>query len=141
MRSALFILLLWSSACCAQGLDRKPTVRSEIGRGNDAGFYCQLKNIGKFPETSDCVLATVNENREQHKANDAFKLGMYSTVLFHWESTRGGSLEDEHISSGLKSWREELKRSRAILKVSDKDICAAMELDKCDALYKSLAVK
>jgi hypothetical protein len=99
MRSAFFIMLLWSSAGYAQGVDSKPTVRSEMSRGNDAGFYCQHKNIGNFRETSDCISVTLNINSEQQKASNAFKLGMYSTALFQWESTHAIVTSNEFQSA------------------------------------------
>ncbi|HZR03541.1 MAG TPA: hypothetical protein VFA81_10260 [Burkholderiales bacterium] len=83
------------------------------------------------------------ENVQQQKASNAFRLGLYLSALAEWEAVGPNNLHPEDnqpaaIELGVNVWRNEVKNNRAALKLTEKDICAAITM-KCEAVRNSLA--
>jgi hypothetical protein len=125
-------------------ISTQPTVRSEIGRGQDAAVECNgLGRIGRFRIIEECVSKIVQENVQQQKASSAFKLGMYLVALAQWEAIGASKIHPEDnapnmVDGNVNVWRSEVKKAMTSLKLTEKEICGAISM-KCGAIQASLA--
>ena len=95
-------------------VSRQPTVRTEIDRGQDAGFECGLNNITSFFKFKDCINDDVDTNRQNSTLSDPFEFGLYVRALQH-AYVQGVQLRSEAF---LSVWRDRLVKIMETKKLS-----------------------
>jgi hypothetical protein len=114
------------------GLDapvsNKPTVRTEIKRGEGASLDCFLKTLTSFLNFSRCIDSVEDVNQQKSTLSDPFKLGLYIHSLSVAER-----LAKNDDASQVALWRKETARIMKARKLSDKDICSVSDM-KCDVV-------
>jgi hypothetical protein len=127
------VLIGASDVVHAQGgldapVSNKPTVRTEIKRGEGASLDCFLKTLTNFLNFSLCIDAVEDVNQQKSTLSDPFKLGLYIHSLSVAERL---AKADDASAVGL--WRKETARIMKARKLSDKDLCSVSDM-KCDVI-------
>jgi hypothetical protein len=102
----------------------KPTVRSEIKRGEDAASQCSLKAHANYIFFVDCL----NGEEHSYQTSDPFLLGLFVVALATGESA-------DKDSSWLPTWRKEIARIIKAGKLTETDLCAAFAM-KCEVVKR-----
>lgn len=58
-------------------LNDKPTVGSEVSRGQDAAFHCGLDFLSDTPAVAGCVFRAVAQNKQLHANTLPFEVGVF----------------------------------------------------------------
>src|SRR5437763_11597124 len=67
-------------------LNDRPTVGSEVKRGQSAAFQCFLPNVGNVGAMVDCVYKSSADNEQSHAATDPFDTGLFFGAWTHAHS-------------------------------------------------------
>jgi hypothetical protein len=58
-------------------IDTRPTIASEINRGNRAAFDCSLQNVSEAPSFSECVSDAISSDQQKQTNSLPFMVGAY----------------------------------------------------------------
>jgi hypothetical protein len=107
-------------------ISTKPTIRSEIKRGEAAAFDCGLKAVTNYLAFSVCVSGVADSNQQQSTKSDPFVLGLSIEALAQARIIGRGQ------DSGWESiWRKDTMRIIKSYKLTDADLCASFDM-KCE---------
>jgi len=107
-------------------ISTKPTIRSEIKRGEAAAFDCGLKNITNHLAFITCISGVADSNQQQSTKSDPFVLGLSVEALAQARIIGLGQ------NPGWESiWRKDTTRIIKSYKLTDADLCASFDM-KCE---------
>lgn len=110
-------------------INTKPTVRSEIKRGEDAAFECSLNAGTHYAAFVNCINAEIHSNLQASTKSEPFTLGLFVTALVHGRIMNRGQ-EDP---SWFPIWRKDAARIVKAYKLTDTELCETFRM-KCDSM-------
>lgn len=139
--AAFAFLSIVAGRARSEGLDTpvvpKTTIGSEIKRGGDRAFHCELDfnpELDWLP-FSDCISGAVHLETQRNTLTDPYALGLYFTAFIRADYTEsdlrkeGRTPAPVEIFDGDRGlWWREIKHLRATLKLNDQQICKALGL-------------
>ncbi len=128
------VSVLWAAPARAQSkleapASRRPTVGSEINRGQDAAFNCSM-NTDVLSRTAftDCVSDTVTINRQKSILSDPFEFGLYVRALEIANIRRMTPDTDGMV----RVWHNRAAHIMRANKLTLADFCKAIGTNSCD---------
>ena len=104
----------------------KPTVRSEIKRGDAAAFDCGLHNITNPPAFTKCITQVTDSNQQKSTLTDPFVLGLSVQALVQAKVI--------HVDdSSILFWRKDTARILKAYKLTATDLCPVFDT-KCEVV-------
>jgi hypothetical protein len=110
----------------------KPTVRSEIKRGEATAFDCGLHNLD-YPAFTNCVSAIAAYNQQKNTKSDPFILGLSISALAQAKTINAGQ-----DSGWISLWRKDTVRIMKSYKLTDAELCAAFDM-KCEVVKETIS--
>ena len=131
--AGLVLTTTWSAAYAQTGLDApvstKPTVRSEIKRGDSAAFNCFLDAVTDYLAFTNCVRDVQELNQQKSTLSDPFLLGLSVGAL-----AQAAVIRPNENEGWIPIWRKDTTRIMKTYKLSAKDICTAIESQGCNTI-------
>lgn len=109
-------------------ISTKPTIRSEIKRGEVAAFDCGLHAITNYSAFTTCVSNVADANQQKNTMSDPFMLGLSVGAL-----AQARIISPGQNSGWVSIWRKDTMRIVKAHKLTDADLCAAFDM-KCEAV-------
>ncbi len=109
-------MALAAGALDAPAESTRPTVRTEIYRGNQALNVCRTMTRG-------CVDDIENANVQRNAATDAFRVGMYFSAWTRadiHDSARGAQPSDD-----TRHYHQQMRQYQSRLRISNRELCEA----------------
>jgi hypothetical protein len=113
-------------------ISTKPTVGVEIKRGADTAFECFSKNLSKYRAFVECLNNEIHSNQQNNTKSDPYMLGLSIVALVDGQASNGGQ-EDP---LWFPFWRKNIARIVKADKLTDTDLCAALDFLKCDVVKR-----
>lgn len=129
-----FVALMICAPAAAQSsklnapISQRPTVGSEIDRGQEIGFECGLHNISDRAKLVGCVNDAIMANKQKATLSEPFEFGLYVRSLQNSYALKVPMNSDPWIPI----WRDRLTKIMKSNKLSFKDFCEAVGTINCD---------
>lgn len=135
------VVLLASFAALADPLDAPaapahPTIRTELKRGSDVAFSCDLDTGTNALAKGECIEHSERIQAQQGTGTDAFFLGLYFTAAIDaevlYQVLNQAGRPTEQIKSSCSIYVAGINEREKALKLTDQDVApvTGMKVDK-----------
>lgn len=107
----------------------KPTVRSEIKRGESAAIQCMLKSSLNYSVFMDCLNADQYSNEQKNTKSNPYLLGLSISAVDSVSVLSKHGLTNGQENAWLRIWKKDIARIVKAYKLTDKDLCGVFSLN------------
>jgi hypothetical protein len=111
-------------------ISTKPTIRTEIKRGEAAAFDCGLQSVTDYSAFTTCINAVEDSNQQKNTKSEPFMLGLSIEAL-----AQAQIINPSENSGWVSIWRKNTAQIIKAYKLTDADLCAAFDM-KCEVVKR-----
>jgi hypothetical protein len=100
----------------------KPTIMTELKRGSDIAFACDMHASAHIQAFSDCIDDESANQARIGTGTEAFSLGLYFTAAVHAEIYFEDGRSSEIAKAACRQFIAEVDKREKALKVTDKQL-------------------